>query len=67
MKTAEEEENIAEVLEGKTNIGRKRSRRKVLQEQAKKDDLVSLIQARSERADALKDLNESDLLEIERK
>lgn len=27
-----EEQNIEEVLEGKTNIGRKRSRRKVLQE-----------------------------------
>ena len=39
VKSALDEQNIEEVLEGKTNIGRKRSRRKVAQEEQVKDSL----------------------------
>ena len=42
----EENEEIASVLESKTNIGRKRSRRKVAKEQAVKEDLVDMLTSR---------------------
>ena len=43
IKADAEEENISSLLEGKSNIGRRRSRRKLAREQAVKDDLVDMI------------------------
>merc|ERR1711865_316090 len=60
------EENIAEVLEGKSNIGKRKSRRKLLQEQTQKEALVDLIQKRDEEAKLLKDMDAEEIQEMEK-
>ena len=63
VKSALDEQNIEEVLEGKTNIGRKRSRRKVAQEEQVKDSLKQLIIDRNEEKEQELYMDEEELME----
>lgn len=63
VKTKVDEQNIDEVLESKSNIGRRRSRRKLAQEQQVKDNLKSLIEERNQENEDMLEMDEDEIIE----
>lgn len=62
-----EEDDISGELQSKTNIGRKRSRYKLAKEQSVKDDLVDMISDRQAKQEALEDMREDEIIEMEKR
>lgn len=62
-----DEENMDDVLDSKSNIGRKKSRRKIRQEDQVKDSLKQLIIDRNEEKALLEEMDEEELMEHKKK
>jgi translation initiation factor IF-2 len=63
IKSQQEEDNIEEVLEGKSMLGRKRSRRKLRREQMMKDNLVAMITDKKEQEELDELMTEEERLD----
>lgn len=66
IKTKQDEENIEEVLESKSNIGRRKNKRKLRNEQALKDDLVNLLQAKKEQEELEELMTDAEKMEAKK-
>jgi len=63
VKTGIDEQNIDEVLENASNIGRRKNKRKLRIENEAKDDLKKLIIERNEAKENLKQMDDDEILE----
>jgi len=61
VKSKQDEQNIDEILESATNLGKKRSRRKVANEQMAKDNLKSMIEERNQQLEDEQLMDEDEI------
>jgi len=59
LKNKGDEENIDEILDSKSNLGKKKSRRKLANEQMAKDDLKRLIMERNEQKEKEENMDDA--------